>query len=222
MANNIRRLLEQRGLNPRQMALELDLKYTTVNDWVNAKTYPRIDKIELMANFFGVQKSDLVENFEPSNPTKDSHNVKAHSSNEYELIAKNYDAFVEEFSNMFSTLTKKQQTKLYKAFKKSLKHNDPERKTLKKPSDIVAKLNNNQNELKQLTAKIKTQEEEIRIGQIAFEILSIDDDDIEAQEEIKTKYSEEDFNKAVDYIDNLEKTKMTRSKPNPRATILKN
>lgn len=70
MANNIRRLLEQKGLNPRQMALELDLKYTTVNDWVNAKTYPRIDKIELMANFFNVSKSDLVEEYRPqSQPT---------------------------------------------------------------------------------------------------------------------------------------------------------
>lgn len=61
MADNIKRLLKQKGLNPHQMALELNLKYTTVNDWVNAKSYPRIDKIELMANFFGVSKSNLVE-----------------------------------------------------------------------------------------------------------------------------------------------------------------
>mgnify|MGYP000250745067 len=33
----------------------------TFSDWVNAKTYPRIDKIELMANYFGVTKADLVE-----------------------------------------------------------------------------------------------------------------------------------------------------------------
>ncbi len=33
----------------------------TFSDWVNAKTYPRIDKIELMANYFGISKSDLVE-----------------------------------------------------------------------------------------------------------------------------------------------------------------
>ena len=31
------------------------------SDWVNAKTYPRIDKIELMANYSGISKSDLVE-----------------------------------------------------------------------------------------------------------------------------------------------------------------
>lgn len=54
MAENIKRLLDKKGLNPRQMAMALDFKYTTVLDWVNAKTYPRIDKIEMMANFFNV------------------------------------------------------------------------------------------------------------------------------------------------------------------------
>lgn len=61
MADNIKRLLSAKGLNPRQLAIALDFKYTTVNDWVNAKTYPRIDKIEMLANFFNVSKSDLVE-----------------------------------------------------------------------------------------------------------------------------------------------------------------
>ncbi len=39
----------------------LGFKMPTFSDWVNAKTYPRIDKIELMANYFGISKSDLVE-----------------------------------------------------------------------------------------------------------------------------------------------------------------
>ncbi len=46
------------------MCKALGVKYTTFCDWVNAKTYPRIDKIELMANYFGISKSDLVENHE--------------------------------------------------------------------------------------------------------------------------------------------------------------
>lgn len=39
----------------------LGIKMPTFSDWVNAKTYPRIDKIELMANYFGISKADLVE-----------------------------------------------------------------------------------------------------------------------------------------------------------------
>ena len=39
----------------------LDVSYSTFADWVNAKKYPRIDKIEMMAHIFNVKKSDLVE-----------------------------------------------------------------------------------------------------------------------------------------------------------------
>lgn len=61
MAQNIRRHLDNQGLSVRAFAIKMGFKYTTVNDWVNAKSYPRIDKIEQMANYFGVSKSDLVE-----------------------------------------------------------------------------------------------------------------------------------------------------------------
>lgn len=63
MSDNIKRHLAQRGLNVKDFSTEMDFKYTTVLDWVNAKTYPRIDKIELMARYFGVDKSDLVEEY---------------------------------------------------------------------------------------------------------------------------------------------------------------
>ena len=44
-----------------QICDDLGLKYTTFTDWVNGKKYPRIDKIELLANYFKVRKSDLIE-----------------------------------------------------------------------------------------------------------------------------------------------------------------
>lgn len=73
MANNIRRHLDHLGLNVKDFASLMNFKYSTVLDWVNAKTYPRIDKIELMANYFKVEKSDLVESYKPqqSNLTHD-------------------------------------------------------------------------------------------------------------------------------------------------------
>ena len=30
-------------------------------EWINGKKYPRIDRIEIMADYFGIQKSDLIE-----------------------------------------------------------------------------------------------------------------------------------------------------------------
>lgn len=61
MAKNIRYYMEKRGLNAKDFSIELNFKYSTVLDWLNAKTYPRIDKIEMMANYFNIEKSDLVE-----------------------------------------------------------------------------------------------------------------------------------------------------------------
>lgn len=65
MAKNIKRLLALSGQTQKQMCKDLGFKESTFSDWVNAKTYPRIDKIELMANYFGVSKADLVESPTP-------------------------------------------------------------------------------------------------------------------------------------------------------------
>ena len=61
MANNINYYMKKRGVSRTQLSNTLNVAYTTLTDWLNAKTYPRIDKIELLANYFGIEKSDLVE-----------------------------------------------------------------------------------------------------------------------------------------------------------------
>ena len=61
MAQNIQYYMNQYGKTRQDMCEALGVKYTTFTDWVKANSYPRIDKIELMANYFGISKSDLVE-----------------------------------------------------------------------------------------------------------------------------------------------------------------
>lgn len=61
MAKNIKEQLEKRRITPKDLSRDLDFGYSTVLDWVNARTYPRIDKIELMARYFNIDKSDLIE-----------------------------------------------------------------------------------------------------------------------------------------------------------------
>lgn len=61
MAKNISKYMKMSNMSRRDLSEKLDVAYTTVTDWINAKNYPRIDKIEMMANMWGVQKSDLVE-----------------------------------------------------------------------------------------------------------------------------------------------------------------
>ena len=61
MASNIRRYMAMMGIDRKEFCQRLGFKYSTVTDWLNAEKYPRIDKIELMANFFNISKADLVE-----------------------------------------------------------------------------------------------------------------------------------------------------------------
>lgn len=65
MAKNIKRYMDITGVSAADMCKVLGVPQSTFSYWLNAKTYPRIDKIEKMANYFGIKKSDLVEEHVP-------------------------------------------------------------------------------------------------------------------------------------------------------------
>ncbi len=60
-SKNLRSLMEKIGKDRKQVCADLGFKYTTFTDWYNGNKYPRIDKIEMLADYFGVLKSDLIE-----------------------------------------------------------------------------------------------------------------------------------------------------------------
>ena len=60
-SKNLRELMKQKGKSRNQVCDDLGFRYTTFADWYNGKKYPRIDKIEMLADYFGVLKSDLIE-----------------------------------------------------------------------------------------------------------------------------------------------------------------
>lgn len=61
MAKNLYYFLEKSGMTQKEMAEIVGVAPSTFNDWMRAKKYPRIDKIEIMANHWGILKSDLIE-----------------------------------------------------------------------------------------------------------------------------------------------------------------
>ena len=61
MADNITYYMNKHQKTRNEMCEALGVKYTTFTDWVKGNSYPRIDRIELMANYFGISKADLVE-----------------------------------------------------------------------------------------------------------------------------------------------------------------
>lgn len=61
MGENTQYYMDKMGIERKDFAKAIGVPYSSLTDWINGKTYPRIDKIEKMANFFGISKSDLVE-----------------------------------------------------------------------------------------------------------------------------------------------------------------
>ena len=58
-ARNLNRFLKIKDLDRKTVATDLNIKYSTFSDWCNGVYYPRIDKIEMLADYFGVTKSAL-------------------------------------------------------------------------------------------------------------------------------------------------------------------
>lgn len=66
-SRNLRRYMKLNNKDRNDVSRDLEIPYSTLTDWYNGNIYPRIDKIQLLANYFGIQKSDLVENNSSSN-----------------------------------------------------------------------------------------------------------------------------------------------------------
>ena len=66
-SKNLRRYMKLNNKDRNDVSRDLEIPYSTLTDWYNGNIYPRIDKIQLLANYFGIQKSDLVENNSNSN-----------------------------------------------------------------------------------------------------------------------------------------------------------
>lgn len=61
LAENLKYYMELNHKDRNDIARDLDIPYTTITSWLKAEFYPRIDKIEMLANYFEIKKSDLVE-----------------------------------------------------------------------------------------------------------------------------------------------------------------
>jgi repressor LexA len=65
ISKNLRKYIELSGKERKEIADALSVSYSTFTDWVNGNTYPRIDKIEMLANYFNITKADLIEEPNP-------------------------------------------------------------------------------------------------------------------------------------------------------------
>lgn len=71
-ANNLKYYMEASGKTRRDVCNDLGFNYYTFTSWVNGSKYPRMDKVEALANYFGIMKSDLIEENSRPAPTTES------------------------------------------------------------------------------------------------------------------------------------------------------
>lgn len=57
----LKHYMKVNGKRRNDLVAELGLKYSTIRDWEKGLTVPRMDKVELLAAYFGCEKSDLLE-----------------------------------------------------------------------------------------------------------------------------------------------------------------
>lgn len=71
-SKNLRKYMDLYQKSRSDICKDLGFAYTTFTSWETGVNYPRIDKIEMMADYFHIEKSDLIEDKtdKPSSPAK--------------------------------------------------------------------------------------------------------------------------------------------------------
>ena len=61
-SRNLKRHLDKSGKLQKEVAKAVGVSTGTFCDWIKGRAYPRMDKVQLLAEYFGIKMSDLVEN----------------------------------------------------------------------------------------------------------------------------------------------------------------
>ena len=59
-AQNLKNIMQKRNKTQSDLVKDLSFRQATVSDWLNGKKYPRMDKVEKLANYLGVSINELV------------------------------------------------------------------------------------------------------------------------------------------------------------------
>ena len=55
------KIMKERKVSRKELAKGLNVPYTTLTDWCTGRIFPRVEKINMIADYFGIKKSDLIE-----------------------------------------------------------------------------------------------------------------------------------------------------------------
>lgn len=61
MYETFKRLLEERNLTAYQVSKDTGISQATLSDWKIGKSKPKVDKLSVLAKYFGVPLEDFIE-----------------------------------------------------------------------------------------------------------------------------------------------------------------
>lgn len=60
-SQNLKNIMERCGKTQKDIVDNLNFRQATVSDWLNGKKYPRMDKVEMLAKYFNVPITALIQ-----------------------------------------------------------------------------------------------------------------------------------------------------------------
>lgn len=88
-ARNLNKYMEICNKKQADIINDLGINKSAISTWINGTRMPRMDKVQALADYFGVNKSDLLEE-------KDSNGL---SSSDHKDIAKSLDEMMEQLES---------------------------------------------------------------------------------------------------------------------------
>ncbi len=61
VAANMKRLMKEKGVTASDVCRTLSIPNATFSDWLNAKTYPRARKLDMLCEYFGVNRGAILD-----------------------------------------------------------------------------------------------------------------------------------------------------------------
>lgn len=61
LSANLQKLMQQNNIDQKELAEALNVSQPTVSNWINQTKYPRIKRIQEIADYFNVPKSRIIE-----------------------------------------------------------------------------------------------------------------------------------------------------------------
>ena len=114
-SKNLAFFMKLKGVDRNTLSKDLNIKYTTICEWLKGNTMPRADKMDLVAKYFNIDSSDLVKkpddlvdnyfcpiiDYVPKDMTIDEAQ-KTHIINATAMLKKNQNQFLIEIVKNFN------------------------------------------------------------------------------------------------------------------------